>query len=90
MDIEFSSIGELFERLKPALRTKKSELKEYGYGYLKIEDIWDYLKEKKWKKSQNLSLSDMVSDILNADNELIDDFFKQKLSVRRWTTCAST
>ena len=27
--------------------------------------------------------SDMVSDILNADNELIDDFFKQKLSVRR-------
>ena len=79
MDQEFSSIEELYNRLKPALRTKKAELKEYGYGYLKIEDIWNCLKEKKWVNSRNLSLNDMVSDILNADNEFIDDFFKEKL-----------
>ena len=80
MDMEFSSLEELYNRLKPALRTKKRELKENGYGYLKIEDIWNYLKENKWKRSNNLSLNDMVSDILNADNEFIDDYFKEKLN----------
>lgn len=80
MDMEFSSLEELYNRLKPALRTKKRELKENGYGYLKIEDIWNYLKESKWKRSNNLSLNDMVSDILNADNEFIDDYFKKKIS----------
>ena len=80
MDMEFSSLEELYNRLKPALRTKMRELKENGYGYLKIEDIWNYLKEKKWIHSNNLSLNDMVSDILNADNEFIDDYFKDKLN----------
>lgn len=80
MEIEFSSVEELYNRLKPALRTKRTELNEYGYGYLKIEDIWNYLKENKWVNSRNLSLNDMVSDILNADNELIDDYFKEKLN----------
>lgn len=80
MDMEFSSLEELYNRLKPALRTKRRELKENGYGYLKIEDIWNYLKENKWKRSNNLSLNDMVSDILNADNEFIDDYFKEKLN----------
>lgn len=80
MDMNFSSLEELYNRLKPALRTKKRELKENGYGYLKIEDIWNYLKEEKWKRSNNLSLNDMVSDILNADNEFIDDYFKEKLN----------
>ncbi|MBR3229972.1 MAG: hypothetical protein IKF91_04010 [Bacilli bacterium] len=80
MDMDFSSLEELYNRLKPALRTKKRELKENGYGYLKIEDIWNYLRENKWSRSSNLSLNDMVSDILNADNEFIDDFFKEKLN----------
>ena len=33
MDMNFSSLEELYNRLKPALRTKKRELKENGYGY---------------------------------------------------------
>lgn len=82
MDINFSSLEELFNRLKPALRTKRRELKENGYGYLKIDDIWNYLKEEKWTYSNNLSLNDMVSDILNADNEFIDDYFKRKISTK--------
>lgn len=78
--MEFSSEKELYDRLRPALRTKLTELSEYGYGYLKIEDIWNYLKESKWKNGHNLSLNDMVSDILNADNELVDAYFKDKLN----------
>ncbi|MBR3363141.1 MAG: hypothetical protein IKG40_04365 [Bacilli bacterium] len=80
MDLNFSSLEELYNRLKPALRTKKRELNENGYGYLKIEDIWNYLKENRWTNSSNLSLNDMVSDILNADNDFIDDYFKKKLN----------
>lgn len=80
MDLEFKSLEELYNRLRPALNTKMSELKANGYGYLKPEDIWNYLKEKKWKSSHDLMLSDMVSDILNTDNVLIDDYFKEKIN----------
>ena len=80
MDIEFNSLEELYNRLRPALLTKLSDLKANGYGYLKIEDIWNYLKENKWKNSHDLMLSDMVSDILNSDNALIDDYFKEKIN----------
>ncbi len=80
MDMEFNSQKELYDRLKPALNTKMTELKENGYGYLKIEDIWNYLKESKWKSSHNLALNEMVSDILNSDNELIDAYFKEKIN----------
>ncbi len=82
MDLEFGSVEELYQRLKPALRSKLTELKEVGYGYLKIEDVWNYLKENKWRDSHNLALSDMVSDILNSDNELIDAYFKDKLNAK--------
>ena len=80
MEIEFNSLEELYNRLRPALNVKLSELKANGYGYLKLEDIWNYLKENKWKSSHDLMLSDMVSDILNSDNALIDDYFKEKIN----------
>ena len=82
MDIEFNSASELYERLKPALKSKVSELKRDGYSYLTTEDVWNYLKEKKWKESRNLSLNEMVSDIFDSDNEIIDDYFKGKLNER--------
>ena len=80
VEIEFNSLEELYNRLRPALNVKLSELKANGYGYLKLEDIWNYLKENKWKSSHDLMLSDMVSDILNSDNALIDDYFKEKIN----------
>ncbi len=78
--MEFSSQKQLYDRLKPALNTKMTELKQNGYGYLKIEDIWNYLSENKWRTSHNLALNEMVSDILNCDNELIDTYFKDKIN----------
>lgn len=81
--MEFSSQEELFNRCKPALKCKKRELNEYGYGYLKIEDIWNYLKESIWSQSKNLALNEMVSDILNVDNEEVDAYFKEKIKDRK-------
>ena len=79
MDIEFSSLEELYKRLKPALTTKCDEMKMQGYTYLKEEYIWNYLKEIKWKTSIDLSLYEMVSDILNLESEKIDSYLKSKL-----------
>ena len=45
--MEFNSLEELYERIKPALRCKQSEMKRNGYNYIKLEDIWNYLKEVK-------------------------------------------
>lgn len=81
MEIEFNSLQELYDRLKPALRTKQAEMRRNGYNYIKIEDIWNFFQELKWKSAKDLNLYDMVSDILNTNNELIDEYLKQKLNL---------
>ena len=78
MDPEFGSLKELYNRVKPALQTRVSEMRRIGYSYIKEEDIWNYLKEIKWKKSNDLSLHEMINDILNTDDVLIDSYFKNK------------
>lgn len=80
MDIVFNSLEELYQRIKPALLTKKQEMIRCGYKYIKEEDIWNYLKEIKWKNSKDLSLYDMVSDILNSEDLVIDAYLKEKLN----------
>lgn len=80
MDIGFRSIEELYRRVKPALTTKMREIHRSGISYIKEEDIWNYLKDKKWRSSKDLSLHQMVSDILNCDDILVDDHFKSTLS----------
>ena len=40
-------------------------------------DIWNYLKISKWKNSINLTISEMVNDIIHADNKDIDIYLKK-------------
>jgi len=77
--MEFSSIAELYARLEPALNAKVADLYRNGIDYIKKEDIWNYLKIKKWQKASNLLLYQMVDDILNTDNVLIDNYVKDNL-----------
>lgn len=81
MDVEFHSLEELYSRLKPALNTKKEEMRRSGFSYIKEEDVWNYLKEIKWKTAIDLNLYQMVSDVLNTDNILIDNYLKEKLNL---------
>ena len=76
--MEFNSIKELYERVKPALVTKCKELKRMNYFYIKEEDIWNYLKNYKWKNSKNLNLYEMIDDILNVDVYKLDGFVKEE------------
>ena len=79
MDIEFNNVKELYERLKPALSTKVTELKRNDLDYIKVEDVWNYLKETKWMSANNLLLYQMVDDILNLDNNEIDEYVKEEI-----------
>ena len=81
MDIKFNSLEELYNRLKPALRTKVIEMRRNGYNYIEESDVWNYLKEIKWIDSSNLRLYQMVSDILNIDNIKLDEYLKSKLNM---------
>lgn len=79
MDIEFSSVKELYDRLTPALKTKEQELKRNNINYIKKEDIWNYLKIKKWKGAKNLLLHQMVDDILNVDYVLLKNYVEDNI-----------
>ena len=79
MDIEFNNIKELYDRVTPALNAKVTELKRNDLDYIKIEDIWNYLKDSKWSKANNLLLYQMVDDILNLDNNEIDEYVKGEI-----------
>ncbi len=79
MDIEFSNVKELYDRLKPALKAKVTELRRNDLDYIKQEDIWNYLKITKWSKANNLLLYQMVDDILNLDNSTIDEYVKNNI-----------
>ena len=79
MDIEFKSVKDLFERLKPALDAKVNELKRKDLDYIKKEDIWNYLKTTKWSKADNLELYQMVDDIFKLSDSEIDEYVKAKI-----------
>lgn len=82
MDLDFNSIEELYNRLQPALLTKKEQMRRNGYSYIKKQDIWNYLRDNNWKNSKDLSLYQMVSDILNTDDIYIDSYVKHELKLR--------
>lgn len=79
-DVFFTSLNELYLRIKPALFARANELKREGFPYITENDIWQFFSEKKWKNSNNLSLHEMVSDIFNVDEILVDAYLKDKLN----------
>lgn len=82
MDVEFNSLEELYKRIKPALTAKLMDIHRIGLTYIKEEDIWNYFKETKWMKANDLNLYQMVDDILNVNEFMIDDYLKKKLTSR--------
>ena len=71
--ITFNSVDELYNRLKPAFRSKLSEFKAKNITFITDKDMWTFLSKTKWSKEQDLELCDMVNDILNInENELIN------------------
>ena len=65
------------QKLIPALNVKLRLLKNNDYHDIDKIDIWNYLKETKWRSSIDLTLADMVNDIIHADNKDIDIYLKK-------------
>lgn len=74
MEISFNSLKELKQRITPAINTKIKELRNNNYLITTENDIWEYLKEEKWIKSNNLTLYDIINDILKLNNETIEEY----------------
>ena len=69
MGIEFKDAKELYNRVLPALKVKKRILLKKGIN-VRENDIFEYLAKEKWSKGLNLTLSDIVSDILNVEDNV--------------------
>ena len=75
---EYKSQKELYKSLIPALNVKMRLLKKNNYNDITNKDIWNYLKNNKWVNSINLTISEMVNDIIHADNKEIDIYRKKQ------------
>lgn len=64
----FTSLEELYNRLLPALKNKKREMKREKMLQITEMDIWLYFCQNIWPHKNNLTLGEMVNDILNTDN----------------------
>lgn len=75
---EYKSLKELYEALIPALNVKVRTYKSRSNDKILKEDIWDYLKNTRWKKATNLSISEMVSDIINVSDYDLERYIRDK------------
>lgn len=73
-NLEFKSLEELYNRVKPALYSKVQELKRNNITYVKEVDIWNYLSSNTWKNTDSLSLSGMVENILDLKEDEIKNY----------------
>ncbi len=76
-DFKFTTLKELYKKLYPALNTKKNELKRKGINVTE-EDIWTYNRLKSWNTKQDLTLYDLVSDIMSTPDEEIESYLTKK------------
>ncbi len=65
--MEYNNQLELYLALLPVFNVKKRLLVNDNYNDITNEDIWKYLSINKWKNAYNLTISEMVNDIINID-----------------------
>lgn len=81
----FSSIEELYKRVEPALKSKVKDLTRVGVTYVQKADVWNYLKNNVWCKKNNLSLGEVVNDIMTVSNGELETYVQTIMSENRRT-----
>ncbi|MBR2711951.1 MAG: hypothetical protein IKE89_05695 [Bacilli bacterium] len=76
MEIDFNNIEDLYIRVLPSLRLKQRLLMKQGHS-IGISNIWDYLTKEKWAKANNLTLYDIVNDIMTLDAIEVINYYKE-------------
>ena len=67
----------LFNRVKPALKSKIKEIKRLGINNISEDFLFEYLKNNMWKQKKNLTLGEIVNDILMCDNNAFIEFLEK-------------
>ncbi len=75
-DLSFSNVKDLALRVRPALNTKRKELTRLGYSNITNNDIWRFLVATKWLTSKDITLADIVDDILHVDNNKLNIYIE--------------
>ena len=78
MDYEFTSVLDLKAHIKPALDSKVKELQRKNIKYVDQDDIFEYLRNMVWPLRTNLTLYNIVDDILNTDNRVFCNYVINK------------
>jgi hypothetical protein len=76
MEIDFNNIEDLYVRVLPSLRLKQRLLMKQGHS-IGISNIWDYLTKEKWSKAKDLTLYDIVNDIMTLDAIEVINYYKE-------------
>lgn len=79
----FGTLKDLYERVLPALKSKVKELENNHISFVTEKDVWDCLRKNKWNGETDLTLYDIVNDILFIEEKEILDFmhFKQETHI---------
>jgi len=71
--MEYTSQKDLYLALIPAFNVKH-RLMQFNNSKITNKQIWNYLTNNKWKNSHDLTISEIVNDIINVDVEKINDY----------------
>ena len=69
--MEYNNQIELYKSLMPAFNVKKRLIEASNVNDININDIWRYLALNKWRYDTNLTISDIVNDIIMIDINII-------------------
>lgn len=81
--MDFKTVEELKQRVKPALYSKLKELHALGYKIVSTNDIWNYLVKYKWNNKKDIELNDLVSDILYENNYSIYNYVLEEIKKKK-------
>lgn len=79
-NFKFNSLEELYRKLMPALNTKVADLKRHNIKYISESDIWHYLRDCYWQRNRELSLGEIVNDILATPNSDLEAYMAKKIN----------
>ena len=74
----FNSEEELYNRVLPALKSKRKMISRIGFKNVSEKDIWDYLRIKVWNNKTDILLCELVDDILKVKEELVVQYCHEK------------
>ena len=73
--MEYSTIIELYKALIPAFNVKRRLLKFTKHENITNKDIFKYLAVSKWQNSYDLTIAQIVNDIITLD---VEDLIKER------------